>query len=241
MVGASRRFMASQRSELPSSEDFRRDLLVWGRDHRRAFPWRESNDPFRVMVGELLLQRTRGENVAAVYEELLRRWPTPAKLSRARRATIARVVQPLGLAKRADLIVRFAKVLQAQFDGRIPHDPEVAERLPGVGPYSSRAVQVFARGRNLPLADWVIARVLRRYFGLPSGKRPNADKELWTLAASLADAGRARDLWLVVLDLGAQICKPRPKCGECPLRSTCSFAAEETHSPQGPDFVGGLG
>jgi A/G-specific adenine glycosylase len=219
-------------SDLQPPEVFRKDLLAWGAKNHRAFPWRKSRDPYQVMIGELLLQRTRGENVVAVYDEMLRRWPTPAKLARARGTTIAKVIKPLGLAKRAPIIASFAKVLQADFNGRIPDDPELAQRMPGVGPYTSRAVQVFARGRNLPLTDWVIARVLRRYFGLDSGRRPNADKDLWEVAASLAALGRARDLWLAVLDLGAQICQPRPRCPQCPLVSTCSFAAE------GPNVAG---
>jgi len=86
--------------------------------------------------------------------------------------------------------------------------------------------------RNLPVVDWVIARVLRRYFGLPNGRRPNADPELWALAASLAGRGRARDLWLGTLDFAAAVCKPRPLCPECPLRAECAFYAaqlEGTH------------
>lgn len=233
--------MQSALSNRPVIETFRRGLLAWGRKNRRVFPWRDSQDPYRVMVGELLLQRTRGENVVAVYDEMLRRWPTPAKLARARGATIAKVIRPLGLAKRAPVIARFAKVLDAEFNGSIPDDPELAERLPGVGPYASRAVQVFARGRDLPLTDWVIARVLRRYFALPEGRRPNADKELWQLANSLAAPGRARDLWLSVLDLGAEICQPRPRCGRCPLRSSCAYAAGRPNVAQDTVSDGGSG
>jgi A/G-specific adenine glycosylase len=224
--------MQSELADGPSVGTFRKTLLAWGRRNRRVFPWRVTRDPYRVIIGELLLQRTRGENVVAVYDEMLRRWPTPAKLARARLATIANVIRPLGLAKRAPIIARFAKVLDAEFNGSVPSDPDLAQRLPGVGPYASRAVQVFARGRDLPLTDWLIARVLRRYFALPEGRRPNADTKLWDVASSLASDGRARDLWLSVLDLGAAICQPRPRCGICPLASSCAYAREGPNVPR---------
>ena len=202
---------------------FRTTLLNWGRRHRRSFPWRASRDPYEVLLGDLLLQRTRGEHVVPVYLEMLHRWPTPARLARARVDTIARVIKPLGLAKRAAVIKRFAVCLDRDFGGEVPRDPRATQRIPGVGPYAAHAVQVFARRRDLPLVDWVIARVLRRYFGLPDRRRPNADPDLWSLAEQLVADGQARQLWLGVLDFGAQVCTPRPRCPECPLSDSCSY------------------
>lgn len=188
----------------------------------RAFPWRKSSNPYEVLIGEVLLQRTRAEHVVPVYEEFLRRWPTPGRLARAREATIARVIAPLGLSKRARMIHQLGRCLDDL--GEVPTGPDVLLSLPGVGPYTAHAVAVFAGGEDLPLVDWVIARVLRRYFGLESTKRPNADKELWELAAELAAQGQARELWLGTLDLAAAICKKRPQCDICPLASDCSYA-----------------
>jgi A/G-specific adenine glycosylase len=156
-----------------------------------------------------------------VYRAFLRRWPNPDALARASEPEIAEVIKPLGLVKRADSIVRLGAAL-ADVDG-VPLEPSMLARLPGVGPYTSHSVPVFAAGRTLPLVDWVIARVLRRYFGLAVILRPNADRALWLLAAEVARPGRARELWLGTLDFAASICTPRPKCRECPLRQTCSF------------------
>lgn len=200
---------------------FRKAVLKWFRLHPRSFPWREQRDPYAVLIGELLLQRTRGEHVVAVYETLMRRWPDPSRLSRARETTIARVIRPLGLAKRAPILKQLGRTL-ADLEA-VPTAPEELARLPGVGPYASHSVPVFASGEDLPLVDWVIARVLRRYFGLPEGRRPNADRELWQLAARLAERGRARELWLGTLDFAAAVCRPRPLCGECPLNPTCRY------------------
>ncbi|GBC87321.1 Adenine DNA glycosylase [bacterium HR12] len=205
-----------------SRKAFRRAVLAWFRRNGRRFPWRERAGRYSVLIGEILLQRTRGEAVAEVYEAFLRRWPTPERLARAAPRSVAEVIRPLGLAKRAPLLVRLGRELVRL--GRIPSDPKELIVLPGVGPYAAHAVPVFADGRPLPLVDWVVARVLRRYFGLPADRRPNADRELWALAQELVRPGRARELWLGVLDLGAAICRPKPRCAECPLRVGCAFA-----------------
>src|SRR5437773_11867220 len=83
---------------------FRRHVLGWYRHHPRSFPWRDSRDPYALLVGEVLLQRTRGENVVPVFESFVARWPTPSDLARARTASIASVIRPIGLAKRAEIL-----------------------------------------------------------------------------------------------------------------------------------------
>lgn len=203
---------------------FREAILKDFDSRSRPFPWRMRTEPYAVLVGEVLLQRTRGEHVVAVYEEFLRRWPTAEKLARARVGTIESVIRPLGLGKRALLLRRLAREIVAA--GGVPTEPTALEKLPGVGPYAAHSVPVFARGEDLPVVDWVIGRVLRRYFGLPTGKRPNQDQELWDLAGRLAAPGSARSLWLGTLDFAASVCKPRPLCGACPLSASCNFYRE---------------
>lgn len=202
---------------------FRRAILRWHRVHPRSFPWRRRRDAYAVLVGEVLLQRTRGELVVPVFEEFVRRWPQPEDLARARLSSIASVIRPLGLAKRAPILKELGRELTRR--GAIPADPDDLLELPGVGPYAAHAVPVFTRGRNLPVVDWVIARVLRRYFGLASDRRPNADPQLWDLAADLAERGKARELWLGTLDFAAAVCKPQPLCRTCPLASSCQYFA----------------
>lgn len=221
----------SKESELVAHKEirvFRRRILGWAKKRKRPFPWRLTDDPYAVLIGELLLQRTRGENVVAAYEEFIDRWPTANELALARTQSIARVIRPLGLAKRAPIIKQVGKTLASDFGGNVPRDIVEMKGLPGVGPYTSHAVQVFARNANLPLVDWVIARVLRRYFirGSDQAKRPNSDHQLWDLAGRLVVAGRARELWLSVLDFATEICKPRPRCSQCPLNDSCGFYAE---------------
>ena len=209
---------ASLRSEF-------RAAIMEGFDRRdRPFPWRSQSDLYAVLIGEVLLQRTRGEHAVGVYKIFLRRWPTAAKLARARVGTIEAVIRPLGLVRRAAILSRLAKAIVAI--GGVPADPVALGRLPGVGRYAAHSVPVFARHEDLPVVDWVIGRVLRRYFGLEAGKRPNHDEELWELAAGLAAPGNARRLWLGTLDFAAAVCKPRPLCEGCPLTTSCQYQRE---------------
>ena len=191
----------------------------WHAERSRAFPWRESRDPYAVLIGEILLQRTRGDLVEPVFREFVGRWPTFERLAAAREETIKDVIRPLGLAKRAPLIKRLA--MQLLEHGKVPTTPEELLTLPGVGPYAAHAVPVFALNEQLPVVDWVIARVLRRYFGLDEEGRPNQDRELWKRATTLIRRREARALWLGLLDFAAEICKPRPRCELCPLNQSC--------------------
>lgn len=205
-----------------SRSRFRKHVLAFSGANARDFPWRAATDPYLVLVGEILLQRTRGEQVEPVYRQFVRRWPTIKALAGARESTIASVIAPLGLPKRASTFRELAAALAVA--GAVPLEPQELLLLPGVGPYAAHAVPVFAAGRDLPLVDWVIARVLRRYFGLADGARPNQDAVLWGLAADLSAPGNARSLWLGTLDLAAAVCRPKPACDDCPLLSGCDFA-----------------
>src|SRR5207248_2309800 len=127
--------------------------------------------------GEVLLQRTRGESVAIVYEDFLKRWPTFVELARAKKQSVERVTASLGLPKRVPQLLALARALNEH--GGVPMDPKELMKLPGIGPYAAHAVPIFAADRDLPLVDWVIARLLRRFFGLVSDRRPSVDNDLW--------------------------------------------------------------
>ena len=202
---------------------FHEMLVEWRNEGEiRVFPWRESSEPFEVLVGEVLLQRTRAANVVPVYESFLERWPTSSDLATADLNDVLAMVASLGLPQRAERLIELAGRLQEL--GDVPLDPSELVELPGIGPYVAHAVPIFAAERDLPLVDWVIARVLRRFFGTSEGRRPNADKELWCIASDLAAKGDARGLWLAVLDLADAVCTPKPRCDVCPLRYSCVFA-----------------
>jgi A/G-specific adenine glycosylase len=209
-------------SPKPNVPTFRRVVGAWHSGNERRLPWRDVRDAYRVLIGEVLLQRTRGENAAETYLEFIRRWPDEASLANASVADIAAVIEPLGFRKRATYLAAIGDDLAAR--GGTSVDPMRLSELPGVGRYVANAVPIFAAGRRLPLVDWVIARVLRRYFGLRGDRRPNADEALWDLAETIASRGSARETWWAVLDFAALVCRPKPACPACPLASSCAFA-----------------
>ena len=202
---------------------FRRRLLAWGRENRRSFPWRETDDPWRVLVAEVLLQRSRGKTVAKVYEELFRRWPDALALSRAREASIAAVIRPLGLIRRAGTLRAMAKEVVRL--GQVPATLDGLLALPGVGRYAANATLVVAFGKRAPVVDGVTARVYRRFLGLESELPASNDEDLWAAAGEASPTSRVREWNWAVLDLAAEVCLPaRPRCPACPLMERCRFS-----------------
>jgi A/G-specific adenine glycosylase len=154
---------------------FRRRLKAWGRINYRSFPWRETDDPFKVLIAEVLLQRSRGRTVAHVYEALFARWPDAKALSTARVPSIASVIRPLGLVRRAATLKSLASEILRR--GDVPADIGALMALPGVGRYAASATLAVAFGRSVPTVDGVTARVYRRFFGL-RGNEPASGMEL---------------------------------------------------------------
>ena len=201
---------------------FRRALLRWGRKNRRTFPWRNEHDPFRVLVAEVLLQRSRGTTVAAVYEDLFSRWSRPEDLADASIEELSDTIRPLGLVGRA----KHLKALSARIHelGAVPREASTLTRLPGVGTYAANATLVAAFNKPVPVVDGVTARVYRRYFNLESDLPPVADPDLWRLVAEVSPRSVARDWNWAVLDLASAICMPKvPRCESCPLESQCAY------------------
>jgi len=209
-----------------NADEFVRDLETWGRANRRSFPWRETRDPFRILVAEVLLQRSRGKTVAKVYEELFRRWPDAAALARTRVSTIQGVIRPLGLLGRAATLKRLAA--QVVELGRVPRTLEGLMELPGVGRYAANATLAVAFDRATATVDGVTARVYRRYFGLADDLPATDDRALWALVGEVTPSKGVRAWNWAVLDLAASVCLPgRPRCGDCPLEKRCRWSATE--------------
>jgi A/G-specific adenine glycosylase len=192
----------------------------WFELHGRSFPWRDWGDPYRLVVVEVLLQRTRAETVAAFVEPFFGLYPGWPELARAERPILEGLLQPLGLhRRRADVLLRLAVTMT--------EDPVLGEHLPGFGQYVDRAVRVALRGEPVAMVDSNFVRVLKRMFGGPWRSDYRFDKRLQVLAqAFVAGASDPRAVNWAVLDLGATVCTPRRTyCQMCPLASFCEFAA----------------
>lgn len=198
----------------------RNRLLKWWRDHGRKFPWRHTSNPYRILIAEILLRRTRAEQVVPVYLKLIKRYPNPKRLSRSHPRVIYSLLRPLGLRWRAGDLVDLSRRFRSKvviLSGK----SHSLESLPGVGDYVRAAVECQALGMSVPMIDANTARIASRYWGIEGGEL-RRNRHIISNLAELTRTHRAREVNLALIDLGAMICKPQvPRCSECPLNETC--------------------
>jgi len=210
-------------------------LLAWGRHELRDMPWRSTRDPWRILVAETMLQQTQVSRVAPRWEAFLERWPTPSACAGASRADVLRAWQGLGYNRRAVALHETAQRVTEDHGGRVPRALEALLELPGVGPYTARAVRAFAFELDDGVVDVNAARVLSRAV---AGTRLTAG-EAQQLADDLVPTGEG---WLwnqSVLELGATHCrKRRVLCGSCPLADHCAWRGEGPDPAEGSAGTG---
>jgi A/G-specific adenine glycosylase len=202
---------------------FQRQLLHWYARHGRDLPWRHTQDPYRVLVSEVMLQQTQVERVLEYYPRFLRRYPSIEALAQSSEFEVREAWEGLGYYARARNLHRAARQLAEEHDGRVPGDPNLIRGLPGVGRYTAGAVLSFAFGKDAAILDTNAARVLTRVFAV---RRPHArsalHRRLWQLAETVTPAGKADQFNQAIMDLGAMICRSRsPRCAICPVRTCC--------------------
>ena len=201
----------------------RQAVLDWFDLHGRDLPWRRTRDPWAVLVSEVMLQQTQVDRVASRYEAFLDRFPDPASCAAASPGAVVAAWAGLGYNRRAVNLHRAAVAVVGRHRGRVPADLGQLRALPGVGPYTARAVLAFAFERPAAVVDVNAARWLTRAVAgaaLPPGERQ-------ALADRLVPPGRVWAWNQAVLDLGAGVCTARaPSCARCPLSGGgCAWAA----------------
>jgi A/G-specific adenine glycosylase len=210
-------------------------VLKWFEASGRTFPWRERRDPYRVLIAELLLQRTRADLVLPLYEEFLQRYPDAVALAKATPEEVVECLRPLGFVHRSRRLPAVAKEIVERHGGRVPRSKSSLLALPGVGNYVANAVLAVAFNERRALLDPNVARVVERVFDRPARTtRPRDDPRLWTFIERLLPRRRTAEFSLALIDLGALICRPkRPRCFACPLQRRCRAFALGTVSPHG--------
>ncbi len=205
------------------TEELRHALLAWYLDHRRDMPWRRTRDPYAVWISEIMLQQTRVDQVRPYYDRFMNRFPTVDDLGKAQLEDVLKIWEGLGYYARARNLHRAARQVVAQHGGRIPDDPDKISSLPGVGPYTAAAILSIAYGRDLPVVDGNVVRVLSRLFYISDDSTTAATrKRMGDLAERLLVKDRAGDFNQAMMELGATICMPRkPRCGVCPVGRWC--------------------
>lgn len=210
-------------------------LVAWGQDYFRPFPWRLTEDPYHILMAEVMLHRTQAPQVVPVYLSFLAQYSTISASAQATKQDLHAILYALGLRWRIDLVYEMISDLVSRFDGRVPQEKDDLLSLPGVSQYIAGAVRCFTWNLPEPLIDTNTVRVVGRLFGLKVKDSSRRDRCFGDLVAGLVDREAPRAYNYSLLDLADQICtkKHSPKCSQCPVLSYCAFGIHAATWPVG--------
>ena len=198
-------------------------ILAWYRKNARTLPWRETSDPYRIWLSEIILQQTRVDQGMPYYHRFIEKFPDIRSLAKAKEETVLRLWQGLGYYSRARNLHAAARQVVKDFDGKFPADYEKLKSLKGVGEYTAAAIASFAFGLPHPVVDGNVFRLLSRYFGIDTPIDTTAGKkEFISLAEGLIDKKDPATFNQAIMEFGSMQCRPaNPDCGNCPLVKDC--------------------
>lgn len=202
-------------------------VLRWFAAHKRALPWRDNPEPYRVWISEIMLQQTTVEAVRPRYEAFVARFPDVAALARAAEDDVLAAWSGLGYYQRARNLRAAAVAIVRESGGELPRDARDLAKLPGVGRYTAGAIASIAFGEPEAILDGNIIRLLSRLFRVEGDPRRRETREaLWGLAAALVPRDDPSAFNQGLMELGALVCRPRePLCDACPLAAECGARA----------------
>lgn len=208
-------------------EAFHNLLITWGNEHFRPFPWRFTENPYFVLISEVMLHRTKALQVVSVYEQFIQRYPDISSLASATKNELHEILYSLGLRWRIDLIHAMASDLKVRFAEQIPKRKVDLLSLPGVSDYIASAVRCFAWNLPEALIDTNTVRVIGRLFGLEIKDSSRRNSTFKRLIETLVDPSEPRIYNYALLDLADRVCTKRriPDCLHCPVLAHCLHGA----------------
>ncbi len=216
--------------ENKEKRQFQARLINWFKKNQRKLPWRETNDPYKIWVSEVMLQQTQVVKVIDYYNRFMVRFPDIFTLAKADLNSVLKIWEGMGYYARARNLHRAAKIIVEEKEGSIPKNYEDFLKLPGVGEYIASAVLSQAFGEPLAVVDGNVKRVYSRLFqiGAPI-QNTKAQKEMKQIAQDLLFEPDAGNFNQALMELGATICRPRnPLCAQCPVSRFCQSFQNQT-------------
>ena len=199
-------------------------ILGWYASNARRLPFRSTTDPYAILVSEAMAQQTQAARAGEAWTRFMAAFPTPTALAAATPADVLRAWQGLGYNRRALSLWRAARRIVDVHGGRVPADLGALQALPGVGPYTARAVAAIAFGMPVGAVDTNVRRVLGRIVAM--GTAPLNAAAMQGLADAAVPPDRPAAWTHALMDIGATICRPRmPACADCPARAWCRYAS----------------
>ncbi|HVC18802.1 MAG TPA: A/G-specific adenine glycosylase [Vicinamibacterales bacterium] len=207
----------------PERRRFRAILLKWYRQYGRDLPWRRTDDPYHILVSEIMLQQTQVDRVLPKYGEWLTRYPTLSALAAAPEDEVTRAWYPLGYNIRPKRLHAIARESVARYGGTLPSDEDTLRSFKGIGAYTAGAIRSFAFRERAAILDTNVARVLFRVFvGRGAPKSHAMTRRLWAISEALVPIKHAFDFNQALMDFGATVCVARkPRCLVCPMAAAC--------------------
>jgi A/G-specific adenine glycosylase len=218
----------------PDRRRFRQRLLTWYRRYGRDLPWRKTDDPYHILVSEIMLQQTQVDRVLPKYAEWLEKYPSLYALAAAPEGDVTQTWRPLGYNIRPKRLQSIAREAVERYDGKLPADEETLLSFKGIGQYTAGAIRSFAFRERAAILDTNVARVLFRVFvGKGDQKSHAMKKHLWSVSASVLPRD-VFDFNQALMDFGAMVCSARnPKCLVCPMSKGCrSFPYAPPSTPR---------
>lgn len=190
-------------------------LFSWYRNNKRTFSWRNTNDPWKIFLIEIISQQTQINRADDYYKKFIKEFPTPESMARSSLKKVLELWSGLGYNNRAKRLYESSKMLsESSFDSINPN----FEILPGVGPYTKNAILSFAYGDSVLAIDTNLERIITRYFGVDDAK-----DYLKRYSQSLLKKVNSKDLNQAFMDFGSMVCTSlSPSCDICPLETECS-------------------
>src|SRR5438067_9319200 len=207
----------------PDRRRFRQRLLTWYQRHGRDLPWRKTDDPYHILVSEIMLQQTQVDRVVPKYVEWLEKYPTMTALAGAPDAEVRATWYPLGYNIRPKRLQSIAREAVAKYGGELPSDERTLRSFKGIGAYTAGAIRSFAFRERAAILDTNVARVLFRVFVAAGDPKSHAMKRhLWKISETVMPQRQVFDFNQALMDFGAMICVARnPKCLVCPMAKSC--------------------
>jgi len=181
---------------------FQTKILDFYRQHKRELPWRKTTDPYKILLSEIMLQQTQVPRVIPYYTQWIQQWPSIHDLAQAPRKEVLATWMGLGYNSRAVRFHQAAETISTTFKGDVLQAMEHYAEVPGVGPYTSKAVQIFAANKDVVTVDTNIRRIFIHEFDLPESI---SDNDLWKLAEHCLPKGKSREWHNALMDYGSQV------------------------------------
>jgi len=205
-------------------KELQKYFAIWAKAEGRYFPWRSFDDPYKIMIAEFMLQRTKANQVAPIYKDFIAKYPDVITLAKAKEKSVSKVTEHLGLHKRSSNFIKAAKFVVKEYGGKFPKKREELLKIPGIGDYGAGAIMAVCFNKVDYVVDCNIARFINRFYRLGLTGEIRRKKVIIKKSEELFRVKKPGEFLFALIDFTALICKPvNPLCSKCPVKENCNY------------------